>query len=380
MSVSVISCLENIVAHMFHATNIKHKGKIPAVQGIFKNLNGVEGRILEGDGKAWDVTVSAECRIMIENKLIMKVAEELYKHGDAAGSLSSWIEAGLNERKKKRRKVTYKKCKQFAKILLDAFRASGDRGTSILNWLVNFILWACVLLDKPHEAVLHPEQTTFKQKDGKIVTFARGMEGDDSILKTNTPKTDVQIIDEWSTLGFTMELATRRPGDAVRFVGLTALVKEDGRIGGILLPEPNRNVASASWSRLPGPPEQYAISFAARSVMFGAHPPLRAYFQACGKYHWERSEKVCTVLSRDDQFRLHGDFDPSRVDTFDRLVSTNLFPGFSDVDFEESRKLIAAYCGEAMTPDQEAHLQCFDVIAPEDTPAIIGCFPAAMLH
>jgi len=381
MSLAVVHCLEWCVSHYFSSTNIKHKGKYDAVKQIFSRLNGVQGRVLEGDGKSWDTTVSPELRHALEDKLIIRVAELLFENGDAAGTLLSWVTAGLSDRAKNKRSVTYRKSKQFAFLILRAFRASGDRGTSILNWIVNFVVWACVILDKPHVAVSCPDQTIFKNDNGETVTFARGMEGDDSVVKTDSALTNEEIVAIWDSLGFTMELQEREGGQHVVFVGLTAYVTPRGFISGVFLPEPNRNVASASWTLKEGPPEQYALSFAARAAFFSNHPPLANYFRACGRHWWQQSEGVRTQLSRDDQYRLFGDYDTKRTDTFERLSEVKMCPELADdIALEVTRKLIEAYCGEAMTIDQEAVLLSLDVVRPEDAEYLRGCFPPGMLQ
>lgn len=400
LSLVMVKCFEDILYDHFtsadgQAAHIKHSAKIEAVENVFRMMNGQtpenayhnakDYALYEGDGSAWDRTVSAELRHCTEDRILTHIANWLFDTYETSGGLGSWTIADLEDRAKCKRGVKYVKKDMFAKALLDAFRASGDRGTSCLNWFINFLVWTCIVCDKPENVVMEPFRKWYKQHDGTYVFYTFAFEGDDSIVRTNCRRSTEDIQKEWAKCGFQMKLEHRKSGQKVVFVGMCSSVDESGKIRPYPIPEPNRNVASASWSRAEFNSSSFALAFAARAAMFAAHPPLANYFRACGNY-WVnvsgKGGKEKLHLDKDDQYKVYGDFDPDReAETFNDLASrrpSHWPDGFETMKF--AKQHVAAYCGGGgLTTDQEGHLLSLTTVGPHDAEAVRGAFCPGML-
>lgn len=357
-SLVTIACLEEILFDWFGKHSIKHKPKLEAVDSIFAMLNGTKCRILEGDGSAWDVTVGPELRHEIEDPIIIRVAEFLYAAGDPCDMVKTWWMADLRARKQDVRKIRYKKGNAFALLVVRAFRASGDRGTSCLNWLQNYVAWTCIVIDRPWLVTMYPDAGAY---DG--ITFNYAFEGDDSVISTDTPKTNDQLLEEWTSLGYNMKLEHRKVGEKVVFVGLTSRVMEDGSISKCVIPEPNRNIAGCAWSINNVSNQEKMLMCYARAKSFERYPPLARYFLAIGEYWQEKATcplDESLVLDRDLQMRLFGTFDRERI-----TPPATLIPDLTE-DPSEGRAVVEAYSGVTMTPMQENGLMSLGPIGPED--------------
>eukprot|EP00494_Astrolonche_serrata_P019496 UN19704 len=67
MALTVIKCLEDLQFKWFKMKSIKHCAKREAVERVVKELTIPGGRLIEGDGSAWDTTCSEEIRSITEN-------------------------------------------------------------------------------------------------------------------------------------------------------------------------------------------------------------------------------------------------------------------------------------------------------------------------
>ena len=116
---------------------------------------------------------------------------------------------------------------------IQAIRQSGDRGTSIFNWITNFVLWTCVLEKDPWVFVGKSDGKNGKRRyivqeytcafTGKKNILRFVFEGDDSILGSmlNLASLADQIELEWSRLGFRMKLIFHDTGSVATFTGYT---------------------------------------------------------------------------------------------------------------------------------------------------------------
>lgn len=305
--------------------------------------------------------------------MIERVAELLFQHGDFPDSIRAWSNADLKARAANTRKVVYTKGKAFAKLTLRAFRASGDRGTSCLNWLENFIAWSCIILPKPWEAVADPS----REKFGDII-FRYFFEGDDSVVNTNSKMSREEIVDQWTSLGYNMKLLERQKGDPIVFVGMTTRVEDNGRASSCVMPEPNRNIAGCAWTTSGNITRQERRLIAlTRSKMFEDYPPLAAYFAGIAE-HWSSGvvdpDGALTEapLERECQFKIYGDFNPNR------RVALADFDVDLTRDCEAGRRVIEAYCGVTFTPAQENALVSLGAVGPDDR-WVAHYFPREML-
>jgi hypothetical protein len=77
----------------------------------------------------------------------------------------------------------FKKFDEVLKKEIPAIRRSGHRGTSVLNWWVNFSMWVCSVFEEP-ERFLDPNVRVGKDVAGVQRWFFGGFEGDDSGIQT----------------------------------------------------------------------------------------------------------------------------------------------------------------------------------------------------
>lgn len=347
---TTMACFESLLFDWFAGHSIKHKPKKDACREIFKEMDLSKGRILEGDGSAWDVRCSPGLRQQVETPLLHHIAEHLFRHGETPDVVMDWWKSDLAEREQSKRRVVYRKGRAFAKLTMDAFRASGDRGTSCLNWWVNFTCWTTVLLEAPWAVIEKPNEKIF---EGVYLCFY--FEGDDSLLCTSTKKTMQDIQDQWTLLGFEMKIKDCKEGDAVIFVGMTSQIR-CGKAGLCVIPEPNRNIAGIAWttSTKAGTKEKCLMGYA-RAMMFEDYPPLANYFMAVSR-HW--GGKPDGPLSREDQFKIYGDYQEGRkAPDFEVPV---------DCDWTPGRELVEAYTGGTMPHEAESALMGLDTIGPTD--------------
>jgi hypothetical protein len=117
--------------------------------------------------------------------------------------------------------LTYKKNKELKRIVIDAIRRSGHRGTSCLNWWVNFVCWHCAIFENP-EDFLDPKHRRGNDVAGQKRWLNSAFEGDDSLLVTS-PKIvsgdnlHVAVLQFWERIGFNMKIEMRT--DRALFVG-----------------------------------------------------------------------------------------------------------------------------------------------------------------
>ena len=122
--------------------------------------------------------------------------------------------------------------------VVNAKRRSGHRGTSGLNWWMNFTLWANSICDTPW-VFLHGEQTNFVDMTGQKRWWRGVFEGDDSFcrlvpgIKEGDPFY-VEFTERWKRYGHCMKLilCTNRG----EFCG-THYAVENGRLTGKFVPD-----------------------------------------------------------------------------------------------------------------------------------------------
>jgi hypothetical protein len=210
--------------------------------------------------------------------------------------------------------LTFKKNNEFKKILIDAIRRSGHRGTSCLNWWVNFVCWHVAIFVQP-ELFLDPEVRYGVDHTGILRWLASGFEGDDSILST-TPKIAkddslyVLIMQRWERLGFNMKIFLRTK--RALFTGYYLALDECGPTG-TMMPEVDRCFARAGISCSPSMIQYFkdgnragclSVSRAAalsRAYEFAGLAPtisskyLRYYETLGGKTHVDRDLQMRTT-------------------------------------------------------------------------------------
>jgi hypothetical protein len=223
MSLVVMSCMEACMkkCHKYRTT----KGAEPFVQ-LDKLLTamrhpggeGRKGATVEGDGKSWDTTCSLEIRQEIENKIINHILDILLANGmqdpvwaEALKKVSTQAFLDLKMKEKGR------ESDRVARWIIAAIRRSGDRGTSILNWITNFVCWVAALFGNDSTSVNNivtssRKNRVYKDRWGIMRFFTFFFEGDDSLLFVEPRPSQEQwdeVTEYWRQLGFNMTLFVR---------------------------------------------------------------------------------------------------------------------------------------------------------------------------
>lgn len=266
MALLSIAVLEKTLFTYFEANSIKGRPKSVALREVFASMRSKDGSrvlLVEGDGSAWDTTCSALMRALVENPIIRHVCDFLSGLGICP---DAWTNANLASHDRRTERITKKVKGPPAKRLLKnfkatiaAFRPSGHRGTSVLNYLMNIVLWSVAVAEHPGE-FLTKGRYAFEPRfgkvvvDGKVLSWkgAKAMEGDDSLLRLpyESKKCQQEIEDFWSRCGFNMKLFFRQEGEVAEFCGTHAYVEDLGA-GSEYRPDLMRAVASCAWTTSP---------------------------------------------------------------------------------------------------------------------------------
>lgn len=186
MALAAVKCMEELLFDTMESHSIKHAHKAAAMKRILekmvppKKAEKLGCTFVEGDGSAWDTTCNATVRGCIENPVlehISRILSETYIQPE------SWAEAHNKVNGKKELKLFFKKFYETVRESIGAIRRSGHRGTSVLNWWVNFCMWVCSLFESP-EDFLNPEVRWSKDVAGVERWYYGAYEGDDSGVST----------------------------------------------------------------------------------------------------------------------------------------------------------------------------------------------------
>lgn len=339
LALLTICCIEDLIKAHLPKKTIKGLGKRPAMERVAQELRAPKAAygktrqqerapqgqrtgfskmpspgvsIFEGDGSAWDTTCSALLRDCVENPVIMHVGAVLKA---LMVQPESWVDAHGEVSCLDKLALTFKKNGEFRKFLIDAIRRSGHRGTSCLNWWINFVCWHCAIFEKP-ELFLDPDVRYGTDHAGTLRWIASAFEGDDSILST-TPKIKEEdelyesIMQRWKRFGFNMKIFIR--DKRALFTGYYMAIDGDGPTG-ILMPEVDRCFARAGVSCSPAMIAFFkAENRAGCQSVSRAAALSRAYeFAGCSptistKYlRYYESLTVKTCVDRDLQMRTCG--------------------------------------------------------------------------
>jgi hypothetical protein len=243
MALVVIKCFEDLLFDWFEEKSIKHASKKSAMKRIFKNLSKAGGAAVEGDGTAWDTTCGSKIRGAVENPILRHIMEVLITYGIVP---ESWHQAHTKACEAKELKLFYKDKYDTIRITIDAIRRSGHRGTSCLNWWINFVMWVTSIFPEP-ERFLDP-----KIRSGVDVTGIRRwwngvFEGDDSLCVLCPPmvendKLSVKFLNWWYAGGFDMKIVFCT--DRATVVGWH-IACDKGALTSVMSPELPRAMASS---------------------------------------------------------------------------------------------------------------------------------------
>lgn len=188
-------------------------------------------------------------------------------------------------------------------------RASGDRGTSVLNWIVEFLSTISCIFAHPEDIVRDMAKRVlnaawyrtnfcdFVDGDEKSIWsfFDGSFEGDDGLVQLIKSLLNFipQIEDNFHKLGLncTLEPSNSKGDSVVEFVGTHILVGFDGRTaygdsyGGVFCPVINKALCKSSWTLAVGPLANIATSsYQSRFLQFrGKQDWIADYFHTMAK-------------------------------------------------------------------------------------------------
>jgi len=229
MSVMTIACIEHILFNAYESRSIKHASKDLAIDRVVASTRAStsaaarhEFTTVEGDGSSWDATCRDKIRNRVECPVVKRVSEriaavcgifpEIWHREHYMACCADTVELHKHPRKGTSAPPM--------RLVIPAIRRSGHRGTSVLNWLVNFTMWSCAVAAEPQQ-LLDPACRFVKNVVGKKSWIAYAFEGDDSLVNMSglTPALEKRILDFWLRAGFVMKLKLRRAGDKAEFCG-----------------------------------------------------------------------------------------------------------------------------------------------------------------
>jgi len=231
-----------------------------------------EAFMMENDGSAWDTCCKQILRALTENRVLDVLYDKLYKFFTPY----NWFQEA---RRKADSKKTYKlqmntnkvdvcayttgsrytqdelakvMCKRRTTACIDSIRRSGDRGTSILNWLINIICWAWVLCGRTGVSIVHANGKVCIDIFGTRRRFKIWLEGDDSLLWLTGHKftpAELEVLGaRWTKLGHRPKLFQRKKGDVAEFCGWKMIVTEHGLDEATAMPDVPRMLANAFYT------------------------------------------------------------------------------------------------------------------------------------
>lgn len=332
MALMTIYTIETLIKKHFPEKGIKGLAKKDAIKRVMKACKVPRKvakklvTIFEGDGTAWDTTCSAKIRELVENPVINHVASMVngFMHADP----HTWAEAHASICAKDKLDMSYTKNKEYQKITIDAIRRSGHRGTSCLNWWMNFVCWHCAVFEDP-ELFLDPSHRYGKDVTGVIRWMNSAFEGDDSFLVTS-PRIEegktlhTNILQFWERIGFNMKIEIRK--ERALFVGYYMGLDESGPVFDekndewMMIPEVDRCFTRAGTSCSPSMIEAFKANdrdkcrkFAATAAMSRAYefaglsPTISEKFLRYATYYdfeLDHDLKMRTNQAFDDKFEL----------------------------------------------------------------------------
>lgn len=291
-----VKCFEELLFTHFDEASIKHLSKFDAMKRVVKRFKHDKHKlhIVEGDGSAWDACCNGKIRAMTENRILRHIIDVLAGDHEIPKGWFEKVLADMSKEKLRGKAKVQDDCITPIRVVIDAIRQSGHRGTSCFNYLINLIGWLCVLCEDPASMIAKDrglKEEYVSARDGKTYWLRYCFEGDDSAICTTE---DLKVWEKeiealWTAMGFRMKLVYVKK--KMTFTGYDFLVGEHGCTGACI-PEIARNVASSSWScssELKSFPEKVhsvgAAAMLARAENFAMCGPFARYFAALGLAH-----------------------------------------------------------------------------------------------
>ena len=207
MALAVVKCFEDLLYHHFEARSIKHTAKRAAMTRVVGQLKKAGAKAIEGDGSAWDTTCNCLIRQLIENPVLRHIWKILAEFGVIP---ETWMAEHQAACEKKQLRLFFKNKFEVMTCTIDAIRRSGHRGTSCLNWWINFVMWVTSVFREPSR-FLDCAIRTGLDLTGRKRWWNGCFEGDDSLCTMDPPmciNDALSAIFEkfWSDAGFNMKI------------------------------------------------------------------------------------------------------------------------------------------------------------------------------
>jgi len=384
-----IKCLEALLfaPDALEIHSIKHKPTRVAIADLLhlmrrdnerdeKTKARLDGEFIEGDGSAWDTTCSVEIRNLIENPLLAHiltiVAQTVWplEWGVAHDTINTEKLLKLKFKQKGSDVETDLKTWFFFEIA--AIRRSGHAGTSVLNFLVNFVMWHVLVFGDNGHLFLDPRRRRAKDRWGTMRWMFGGFEGDDSGIQT-FPAFEKQqfarMTEDWKFCGFNMKL---KHGENIgMFIGHAIEVDNFGPTG-VYCPDMRKFVKASGLSVSPAIIEAFkqgnegklnsmtACTYIARAYQVAAVCPILS--AACFNYAESLTDRIDDFWDR-ESIMFTGC--PTRSEAVIQLKAEWVL---HSVDFADT----LARCGyDATVSEIESYSALFDGLHPSGLPSVL---------
>lgn len=334
MSLLTIYVIEYLMKQHFSEKGIKGCSKKDAIKRVMESCRAPKNcerdgvSVFEGDGSAWDTTCSIEIRDLCENPVINRVAAIV--NGFMSSSPASWANAHRDICCAKEFSIVYAKNHELKRFTIDSIRRSGHRGTSCLNWWVNFVCWHSAISSTP-EKYLDPSVRKTIDVTGRRRWLSSAFEGDDSLLTTSPPivegsRLHSSILNFWHRIGFNMKIkiCDRRALFVGYYIGIDRMgpVFDKGSDTWMMMPEIDRCFSRSGTSTSPAIIQAFKQGDRATCVKLSGSAALSRAFEFAGLSP--------TVSAKFLGYALECDF----MMTHDLKMRTN-------ADFEDKSELVS---------------------------------------
>jgi len=356
MALTVIKCFEDLLFEKQESRSMKHASRPDGVARVLKTLNLPGSKLIEGDGSSWDTTCSDGIRSELENPVIARITCVMI---EAAVCPPVWHAEHREACERKELKIFFKRKLERCKLTINAIRRSGHRGTSCLNWWINFCMWTSSVFREPAR-FLDPTRRKGTDLTGTDRKWVGAFEGDDSLCALTPPMEKGDHLskmfeDTWEKAGFNMKLVyvTERATFCGMHIKATA-----GKVGTKWCPEIPRAFCSEAYSssRLlmdaiyTGDGDK-AKCLAAGAMLARAHGFAGRVPTISRKYTEYARSLGKAELTHDTRMRISGTADgPKPEDIFDEIEREN-----GKISPDEEKK----FCADLGFPATEEELLKF---------------------
>lgn len=344
MALAVVRCFDDIMFDHFENKSIKHLAKRDAVGRAVSELKKKGAGAIEGDGSAWDTTCNSLIRSLVESPVLWHICEILCEYGVIP---SSWMEEHSQACDKKKLKLFFENKFETMSVTIDAIRRSGHRGTSSLNWWMNFVMWTCSVFKVPAR-FLDPEIRRGEDLTGQSRWWNGCFEGDDSLCTMKPPMKPDDALSKvflafWGSAGFRMKIVfcTTRATFVGWHIGCT-----DGELNDFRCPELPRALANSGVSvsseatKAARTGDRRAVEVLAAASALGRACDFSGILPSVSEKYLHYADSLCKsdFQDREMSIRSHGEEGFGAKEVRERIQENNL--GVTLEDEQETLKAL----------------------------------------